>query len=181
MDGSVVFTRWRQCAPPYVESQKWLPWQRPLAPRNQLCLHRIAWPRKPTPRIKQCVASYHTTEVTAHRKATRRSASGDRTERSQFKATGQPVSRTQASDAMTSRLPRYEAKCVQRRCFQWGLVPLSSDIKGTEQPAANLYWYHSKGNWLCYNFAAENFYIMKLCSRLLVLYCWNSPKDDKFR
>jgi len=29
---------------------------------------------------------------------------------------------------MTSRLPRYEAKCVQRRCFQWGAVPLRSDI-----------------------------------------------------
>jgi len=30
----------------------------------------------------------------------------DRTARRQFQATGQPVSRTQASDAMTSRLPR---------------------------------------------------------------------------
>ena len=48
-----------------------------------------------------------------------------------FQATGQPVSRTQASDAMMSRLPRYEAKCVQHRCFQWGSVPLRSDIKGT--------------------------------------------------
>jgi len=24
---------------------------------------------------------------------------------------------------MTSRLPRYQAKCVQRRCFQCGPVP----------------------------------------------------------
>jgi len=39
---------------------------------------------------------------------------------------------------MTSRLPRYEAKCVQRRCFQCGSVPLSSDIKGTELPPANI-------------------------------------------
>ena len=31
-----------------------------------------------------------------------------------------------------------------------------------------------------YNFAADSFYIMKLCSRLLVLYCRNCPKDDKF-
>jgi len=44
-----------------------------------------------------------------------------------------------------------------------------------------IYWYHSKGNWLRYNFAAESFYIMKLCSRLFVLYCRNCPKDDKFR
>ena len=63
---------------------------------------------------------------------TRRPASTDRTARRQFQATGQPVSRTQASDAMSSRLPRYEAKCVQRRCFQCGSVPLRSDIKGTE-------------------------------------------------
>ena len=51
---------------------------------------------------------------------TRRPASADRTARRQFQATGQPASRTQASDAMTSRLLRYQAKCVQRRCFQWG-------------------------------------------------------------
>jgi len=41
---------------------------------------------------------------------TRRPASADRTARRQFQATSQPVSRT--SDAMTWRLPRYEAKCV---------------------------------------------------------------------
>ena len=69
---------------------------------------------------------------------TRRPASADRTARRQFQATGQPVSRTPASDATTSRLPRYEAKCVQRRCFQCGPVPLRSDIKGTELPPANI-------------------------------------------
>jgi len=69
---------------------------------------------------------------------TRRPASADRTARHQFQATGQPMSRTQASDAMTSRLPRYEAKCVQRRCFQCGSVPLRWDIKGTELPPANI-------------------------------------------
>jgi len=52
------------------KAKKWLPWQSSLEPRNRLCLnfHRIAWPRKPTPRIKQHVASYHTTEDVAHRK-----------------------------------------------------------------------------------------------------------------
>ena len=44
-----------------------------------------------------------------------------------------------------------------------------------------IYWYHSKGNWLRYNFAADSFYIMKLCIRLFVMYCRNCPKDDKFR
>ena len=42
-------------------SQNWLPRQRPLHPRSQLCLHLIAWPRKPTP--IQRVASCHTVEV----------------------------------------------------------------------------------------------------------------------
>ena len=112
--------------------------------------------------------------------STRRPASADRTARRQFQATGQPVSRTQASDAMTSRLPRYEANCVQRRCFQCGSVHLRSDIKGTELPLP-IYWYDSKGNWLRYNIAAESFYIMKFCSRLFVLYCRNCRKDDKFR
>jgi len=32
-----------------------------------------------------------------------------------------------------------------------------------------------------YNFAADSFYIMKLCSRLFVLYCQSRPKDDKSR
>ena len=59
---------------------------------------------------------------------TRTPASADRTARVQFQATGQSVSRTQASDAMTSRMPPYEVKCVQRRCFQCGSVPLRSDI-----------------------------------------------------
>ena len=71
---------------------------------------------------------------------TRRPASADRmlTGRRQFQATGQPVCRTQVSDTMTSRLPRYEAKCVQRKCFQCWSVPLRSDIKGTELPPANI-------------------------------------------
>ena len=69
---------------------------------------------------------------------TRRPASADRTARRQFQATGQPLSRTQASDAMTSRLPRYEANCVERRCFQCRSVPLRSDVKGMEPPPASI-------------------------------------------
>jgi len=69
---------------------------------------------------------------------TRRPASADRTACCQFQATSQPVSRTQASDAMTSRLLRYEAKCVQHRCFQCGSVLLHSDIKRMELPPANI-------------------------------------------
>ena len=100
---------------------------------------------------------------------TRRPASADKTARRQFQATGQPVCRTQASDAMTSRLPRYEAKCVQRRCFQCG-SSLCVQISRERSYPVPIYWYHSKGNWLRYNFAAETLYIMKLFSRLFVLY-----------
>jgi len=34
---------------------------------------------------------------------------------------------------------------------------------------------------MLYNFAADSFYVMKLCSRLFVLYCRSRPKDDKSR
>jgi len=111
---------------------------------------------------------------------TRRPAFADRTARRKCQATGQPVSRTQDSDAMRSRLPRYEAKCVQRTCFHGGRSLCVQILSELSYPLP-IYWYHSKGNWLRYNFAADSFYIMKRCSRLLVLYCRNCPKDDKFR
>ena len=31
---------------------------------------------------------------------------------------------------------------------------------------------------MAYNFVADSFYIMKLCSRLFVLYCRSCPKDE---
>ena len=34
---------------------------------------------------------------------------------------------------------------------------------------------------MLYNFAADSFYIMKLCSRLLVLHCRSRPKYDNSR
>ena len=34
---------------------------------------------------------------------------------------------------------------------------------------------------MLYNFAADIFYIMKLCSRLFVLHCRSRPKDDRSR
>jgi len=37
-------------------------------PTCDRCLHRTAWPRKPTPRIKQHVSSYHTGEVIERQK-----------------------------------------------------------------------------------------------------------------
>ena len=34
---------------------------------------------------------------------------------------------------------------------------------------------------MLYNIAADSFYIMKLCSRLFLLYCRSRPKDDRSR
>ena len=52
--------------------------------------------------------------------------------------TRRPASADRTACHQTSRQARYEAKCVQRRCFQCGPVPLRSDIKGTELPPANI-------------------------------------------
>ena len=58
---------------------------------------------------------------------------------------------------------------------------LEARFQGEGVVTLPVYWYHSKGNWLRYNFAADSFYIMKLCSILFVLYCPSRPKDDKSR
>ena len=58
--------------------------------------------------------------------------------------------------------------------------PLCVQVSTEMSYTLPIYWYHLKGNWFRDNFAADSFYIMKLCSRLLVLYCQNCPKDDKF-
>jgi len=61
---------------------------------------------------------------------TRRPASNDRTVHRQFQATGQPVSRTHASDAMTSRLPRYKAKCGATQVLPMRVVPFAFRYQG---------------------------------------------------
>jgi len=58
---------------------------------------------------------------------------------------------------------------------------LGGKISGGRGRPLPIYWYHSKGNWMRYNFAAVSFYIMKLCSRLFVVYCRSRPKDDRSR
>jgi len=65
--------------------------------------------------------------------------------------------------------------------FRRGQVTWRQDFRGEAVVPLSMYWYHSKGNWLRYNFAADSFYIMKLCSRLFVLYCQSCPKDNKSR
>ena len=74
-----------------------------------------------------------------------------------------------------------QGKRVKTRCLQEGVGHLEPRFPGEGVVPLPIYWYHSKGNWLRYNTAAESFYTMKLCCRLLVLYCRNCPKDAKFR
>ena len=71
---------------------------------------------------------------------------------------------------------------AQRRLFQCesDCRSLCVQISRERSYPLPIYWYQSKGIWLRYNFAADSFYIMKLCSRLFVLYYRNCPKDDKF-
>jgi len=110
----------------------------------------------------------------------KKAASADRTARRQFQATGQPVSQTQASDVMTSR-----CRTMRQSMFNAGASnagrSVCVQISMERSYPMPIYWYHSKGNWMRYNIAAVSFYIMKLCSRLFVLYCRNCPKDDKLR
>jgi len=99
---------------------------------------------------------------------TRRLASADRTARGQFQATGQPVSRTQAAAP-------WDEVCATQ-VFPMRVGPFAFRYQGERSYPLPIYWYHSKGTTtLRYNFAADRFYIMKLCSRLFVLYCRNCP------
>ena len=89
---------------------------------------------------------------------TTRSASAVRTARHQFQATGQPVSWTQASDAMTSPLLSYEAKCVQRtKVLPMRVGPFEFRYQENGATPRQIYWYHSKGNWVRYNFCRWQF------------------------
>jgi len=104
---------------------------------------------------------------------TRRPAFADRTTHCQFQATGQPVSRTQASDAMTSRLPHYEAKYVCNVGASnagWSLCIQMSRERSYPLP---IYWYQSKGNWLHYNFATDSFWatVCKTVRPMLSVHC----------
>ena len=102
------------------------------------CLADIHWLNCTLIRLYCKIAMCTALEYVLKSLLKRRPASTHRTARHQFQATGQPVRRTQASDTITSRLLHYEAKCAQRRCLQWGSVPLRSDIQGTELRPANI-------------------------------------------
>ena len=66
-----------------------------------------------------------------------------------------------------------QGKMCQNSLPSGGRRSLGAKISGGGVVPLPIYWYHSKGNWLRYSFATDSFYITKLCSRLLVLYCRN--------
>ena len=83
------------------------------------------------------------------------------------------------SDAMMSRLPRNEAKCVQRNCLNGGRSLCVQISRERSYPLPiGLYWYHSKGNWLRYNFAADSLYnetLQQTSRPLLSKLVWKAP------
>jgi len=78
--------------------------------------------------------------------------------------------------ANRTRRPASADRTARRHVLPMGSVPLRADIK---LPPANILMQlrTRRQSTALYNFAADRFYIMKLCSRLLVLYCRNCPKD----
>jgi len=81
------------------------------------------------------------------------------------------------------RLRRYKAKCVKTRCLQDGVGHLEPRFPGKGVVPLPIYWffYTTRKAIDCATTLPPRLYIMKLCSRLFVLYCRNCPKDDKFR
>ena len=75
---------------------------------------------------------------------------------------------------MTSRLPRYEAKCAAQ-VLPMRVGPFAFRYQGKGATPANiLIPLERQLNAL----QPCRFYIMKLCSRLFVLYCRSRPKDE---
>jgi len=66
-----------------------------------------------------------------------------------------------------------QGKMCQNSLPSGGVGNLEPRFEGEWVVPLPIYWYQSKGNWLRYNSDADSFYIMKFCSRLLVLYCRN--------
>ena len=68
MDGSVVFARWRQCAPHIYKAKKMVVVAISLKTLKSAMSSSNSLTQKIHHRIKQRAASYHSTEVIAHQK-----------------------------------------------------------------------------------------------------------------
>ena len=70
------------------------------------------------------------------------------------------------------QLRRYKAKCVKTRCLQEGWVSFSQDFRGSGRHPVNIL-IPLERKLIALQLCRWQFYTMKLCSRLLVLYCQN--------
>ena len=82
---------------------------------------------------------------------------------------------------MSLAVEALQGKMCQNSLPSGGLRSLGGKISGgRDRPPANIL-IPLERQLMQYNFAADSFYILKLCSRLFVLYCRSRPKDDKSR
>jgi len=87
---------------------------------------------------------------------TRRPASADRTACANFRLLANQWAERRLVTQWHHSCRAMRRSACNNSCFQCGSVPLRSDIKGTElRYPLPIHWYHSKGNWLRYNFAAD--------------------------
>ena len=56
------------------------------------------------------------------------------------------------------RTPSKAASFDTLAAFRRGCVSLSQYVRGKGSPPLPTYWYHSKSNWLRYNYAADSFW-----------------------
>jgi len=81
---------------------------------------------------------------------------------------------------MTSRLRRSEAKCATQ-VLPMPVGPFAFRYQGNTATPSQYVDTTRKAIDCATTLPLRIFYIMKLLSRLYVLYCRNCPKDDKFR
>ena len=100
----------------------------------------------------------------------KKTASADRTARRQFQATGQPVSWTQASDTMNVMAAALWCEVCATQLVPMRVGPFAFRYQGNGATPCQYIDTTRKAIDCAYNFATESFYIIKLCSRLFVLY-----------
>jgi len=116
---------------------------------------------------------------------TRRPASADRTARRQFQATGQPASRTQASDTMTPPLPSWGKVCATHEgasnaghcCHLFCFSVLFTCTKRWNKPKTNCFGFVLGLFWICFGIVLHCF-VSVVRAALHCMYCikWNSDK-----
>jgi len=153
---SMCFPTLLHCLLPSLES-----WRRSKIPHD-------VWKMPPVLHASFC------TFIHPARSPTRRPASANRTARRDC-----VFAVIKLFSRYLSRLPRYEAKYVQRTCFQWGLVPLRSMERS--YPLQYIYIKPLERQMNALQLCRWQFLYNTTLQQTSRLYCRNCPKDDKFR